>query len=161
MASAAPPGPEPTQVPGLASDSPAAPSAARSILKQARWMIPTLLLVVSLAAFAGYRVGERERAQARQGEVQQIIQEQFSLGLQDLEQEQFETARQRFEYIIRLDPAFPAAAERLADALLGLSEPLFPTPDAIAATPTPNLAPVAEILDQAPRAHDHGGAAGG
>src|SRR4030042_3389078 len=150
MASAGPPGPEPTQPTGLglAPDSPAAPSAARSILKQARWMIPTLLLVVSLAAFAGDRVGERQRAQTRQGEVQQIIQEQFSLGLQDLEQGRFEIARQRFEYIIRLDPAFPAAAERLADALLGLSEPLFPTPDAIAATPPPNLAPGAGVRAQ-------------
>src|SRR4030067_2156152 len=101
MASAGPPGPEPTQVPSLAPDSPAAPSAIRSLLKQARWTLPTLLLVVSLAAFAGYRVGERERTQARQGEVQQIIQEQFSLGLQDLELEGFEIARQRFEYIIR------------------------------------------------------------
>src|SRR3990172_1745162 len=103
MASAGPPGPEPTQPtgPGLAPAVPTAPSAARSILRQARWMIPTLLLVISLAAFAGFRVGERQRAQARQGEVQQIIQEQFSLGLQDLERERFEIARQRFEYIIR------------------------------------------------------------
>jgi len=119
-------------------------------------MIPTLLLVISLAAFAGFRVGERQRAQARQGEVQQIIQEQFSLGLQDLEQERFEIARQRFEYIIRLDPAFPDAAERLAEALLGLSEPLNPTANVVEATPTPNLAPVTEILDQARQSYDQG-----
>jgi tetratricopeptide (TPR) repeat protein len=119
-------------------------------------MAPSLLLVIGLAAFAGYRVGGREREQARQGEVQQIIQEQYSLGLLDLEQERFEIARQRFEYIIRLDPDFPGAAERLAEALLGLSQPLIPTPALVAATPTPNLAPVAEILEQARQAYDQG-----
>jgi len=112
-------------------------------------MAPSLLLVIGLAAFAGYRVGGREREQARQGEVQHIIQEQYSLGLLDLEQERFEIARQRFEYIVRLDPDFPGAAERLADALLGLSQPLIPTAALAAATPTPNLAPVQEILEQA------------
>lgn len=147
--------PEPTQ-PVSPNATSASPSPTRAALWHLRWMIPALVLVISLAAFAGYRVGGRQREQTRQGEVQQIIQEQYALGLLDLEQERFEIARQRFEYIIRLDPAFPGAPERLAEALLGLSEPLAPTPAQVGATPTPNLAPVQEILEQAQTAFTQG-----
>lgn len=158
MASPLPPGREETQ-PATASSAgelPETKSTSRIILRQLRWMVPSLLLVLALAAFAGLRVGQREREQARLGEVQQIIQEQFSLGLLDLEEGRYEIARQRFEYIIRLEPTFPQAADRMAEALLGLSEPLIPSPTPVSATPTPNLAPVQEILDQARQAYQQG-----
>jgi tetratricopeptide (TPR) repeat protein len=127
----------------------------RSLWRPLRWILPFTLLLLIIAGIVGYFVGRSEQEQARSSEIQNVIAEQFTLGLIDLEQERFEIARQRFEYIIRLDPAFPQAAERLAEALLGLNDPLA-TPTLPSATPTPNLAPVQEILDQAKAAYEAG-----
>ncbi len=125
---------------------PTAPS--RSIRRVLRWLVPFTVLLLALAAAVGDLVGDAERERAQRAETQRIIQEQYPLGLLDLEHEQYEIARQRFEYIIRLDPSFPGAAEQLAEALLGLREPP-PTPASPAVTPTPNLAPIEEMLGQA------------
>jgi len=84
------------------------------------WVIPIALLLLGLAAAVGYFVGQSERDQAETEQVSSIVQEQFSLGLIDLDEERFDVARQRFEYIIQLNPSFPEAPERLAEALLGL-----------------------------------------
>lgn len=119
------------------------------------WVLPITLLLLGVAAAVGYFVGQSERDQAEEEQVSSIIEEQFSLGLLDLEEERYDVARQRFEYVIQLDPSFPNAPERLAEALLGLSEPL-PTVTSPPMTPTPNLSPVQEILDQAFAAFEDG-----
>ena len=131
---------------GPAVSGPTAPS--RSIWRALRWIVPFTVLLLALAAAVGYLVGDAERERTQRTEIQRIIQEQYTLGLLDLDHENFEIARQRFEYIIHLDPSFPGAAEQLAEALLGLREPP-PTPASSAATPTPNLAPIEEMLGQA------------
>ncbi len=125
----------------------------RSPLRSLRWFLLVILVAIAVGAFAGYRAGERQRALAQEQGLHEIIQEQFALGLVDLEEERYEHARQRFEYIIRLDPTFPQAPERLAEALLGLSEPIQ-LPTVVAPTPTPNLAPVEEIFTQAQAAYE-------
>lgn len=125
----------------------------RSPFRSLRWFLLVILVAIAVGAFAGYRAGERQRALAQEQGLHEIIQEQFALGLVDLEEERYEHARQRFEYIIRLDPTFPQAPERLADALLGLSEPIQ-LPTVVAPTPTPNLAPVEEIFTQAQAAYE-------
>ncbi len=119
------------------------------------WALPIALVLLGLAAALGYVVGQTERDQAEEQQVSAIIQEQFALGLLDLEEERYDVARQRFEYIIQLDPGFPEAPQRLAEALLGLSEP-FPTPTSPSVTPTPNLSPVQDIFDQARAAFEDG-----
>lgn len=118
--------------------------------------MPLTLAVLALAAGLGYLVGDREQQTARESEIQSIITEQFALGLLDLEEQRYQLARQRFEYIIQLDPTFPEAAEQLAEALLGLSEPAVAAPTAPVASPTPNLAPAQEILDSANAAYREG-----
>ncbi|MFQ5943931.1 MAG: hypothetical protein ACE5JF_10290 [Anaerolineales bacterium] len=119
------------------------------------WVLPITLLLLGFAAAVGYLVGQSERDQAEVEQVSSIAQEQFALGLVDLDEERYDVARQRFEYIIQIDPGFPQAPERLAEALLGLSEPL-PTQTAPPMTPTPNLAPVQEIFDMAHAAFEDG-----
>ena len=119
------------------------------------WVPPITLVLLGLAAGTGYLVGQSERDQAEEEQVSTIIQDQFALGLLDLQEERYDVARQRFEYIIQLDPSFPEAPERLAEALLGLAEP-FPTQTSPAVTPTPNLSPVQDILDQAHAAFEDG-----
>ena len=99
-------------------------SSSRSSWRPLLWVLPIAILLLGAAAAVGYFVGQSERDQAETEQVTSIVQEQFTLGLVDLEQERYDVARQRFEYIIQLDPSFPEAPERLAEALLGLSEPL-------------------------------------
>ena len=140
--------------PVLPPDSGSA-KAGRPIVRALRWAIPSTILLLSLAGGVGYLVGNAEREQAQKKETQSIIQEQFALGLLDLEAGRYQLARQRFEYIIGLDPSTPGAPERLAEALLGLREPL-PSPTSPPVTPTPNLAPVEEMLRQAHAAYDEG-----
>lgn len=133
-------------------------SAARSErprFRALRWVLPVSVGLLALAAALGYLIGAQEQLENRQSEIQATITEQFALGLLDLEEERYQVARQRFEYIIRLDPTFPQAAEKLAEALLGLREPVV-EPTAPLASPTPNLAPAQEILDSAKAAYAQG-----
>jgi tetratricopeptide (TPR) repeat protein len=120
-----------------------------------RWLLLAIVLILVLASTAGYLAGTSQRETTHSAEIQKIIEEQFALGLLDLDEGNYELARQRFEYIIQLDPAFPEAGDRLAQALVNISEPL-PTPTPLAATPTPNLAPVQDILVQAQEAASEG-----
>ena len=144
----------PPVLPG-GSAVPGSTAPSRSVWRALRWIVPFTVVLLALAAGVGYLVGDAERERAQRAETQRVIQEQFALGLLDLEQGRHVIARQRFEYIIRLDPGFPGAAEQLAEALLGLREPP-PTAAPPAVTPTPNLAPVEEMLSQAQAAYDGG-----
>ena len=130
-------------------------SSSSSSWRPLLWVIPIALLLLGIAATVGYFVGQSERDQAEVEQVTSIVQEQFTLGLIDLDEERYDVARQRFEYIIQLDPSFPEAPERLADALLGLNEPLA-APTSPPVTPTPNLSPVQDIFDQAQAAFEEG-----
>jgi tetratricopeptide (TPR) repeat protein len=130
-------------------------SSSLSSWRPLLWIIPIALLLLGIAAAVGYFVGQTERDQAEVEQVTSIVQEQFALGLIDLDEEHYDVARQRFEYVIQLDPSFPEAPERLADALLGLDEPLA-APTSPPVTPTPNLSPVQDIFDQAQAAFQEG-----
>jgi hypothetical protein len=68
----------------------------------------------------------------------------------DLEAGRYELARQRFEYVIELEPSYPGAPELLVQALVHIQEPLVFAP--AAPTPTPNLDPVDDIFVQAEEA---------
>jgi len=130
-------------------------SSSLSSWRPLLWVIPIALLLLGVAAAVGYFVGQTERDQAEVEQIGSIIQEQFALGLIDLDEERYDVARQRFEYIIQLNPSYPEAPERLANALLGLSEPLA-APTSPPVTPTPNLSPVQDIFDQAQAAFEEG-----
>ncbi len=110
-----------------------------------------MLLLVPLAAVIaglfGYFGGQAQREQAQAQALAALAGEQFAQGMDDLQAGRYSLARQRFEYVIRLDPAFPEAADRLVEALSHIQTPI----QGGAATPTPtvNLAPVEELFDQA------------
>lgn len=109
-------------------------------------VVGLVLLAVLTTAIAGYAVGKSQGEARRNEVISQTTDEQFFLALEDLEAGRFEIARQRLEYISRLDPSYPDVAVHLADALLALNAPIA-TP-VQRTTPTPNLAPVAELFDQ-------------
>lgn len=143
-------GTQPAEARSPQADPPQAPSqglTGRELWRRVRWFLPVILVFAVVGGLAGYYRGLNDRQQTQLQAVRAQAQEQFDLGVEDLEAGRYEVARQRFEYVIRLDPSFPGAPERLAEALLVLNRPTQrPTPDA---SPTPNLAPIEELFDQA------------
>ena len=112
--------------------------------------ILALIVIGAVSAAAGYRSGIGQRMQAESVLVAQSIQEQFQLGLQDMEEGRYDLARQRFEYVIQLDPNYPGVTDKLADVLVQINVTATPT---IVLTPTPSPTPdlrgVEELFTQA------------
>lgn len=125
------------------------------------WLPRRVILAVSLAillitalttgAFAGYRSAKHTQAQVAQSQSQKSLQEQYLLGAQDMQAGRYEVARQRFEYILSLDPTYPGAADRLAEVMAVLFATATPTQPAPTITPTPtrDLRPVEQLFEQA------------
>jgi len=82
---------------------------------------------------------EREKSLAALGV--ESLAEQYTLAVQDLEEARFDIARQRFEYILARDPAFPGC-DGLARAIqvLYASRPITSS-STITPTPTQDLRP--------------------
>jgi tetratricopeptide (TPR) repeat protein len=99
-----------------------------------------LIVLVALGALGGFfrAVGDRQSYAATQ--VFLSLQDQFNLGVQDLGAGNYDAAKQRFEYIVKEDPNYPGAAEKLAEALVKLSFTATPV-----ATETPTLTPTPDL----------------
>ncbi|MGH2605053.1 MAG: hypothetical protein ACRDG5_00540 [Anaerolineales bacterium] len=122
------------------------------------WIVLPLgfLGLVGVGILTGYWTGVR-LAEASEAQLAlQSAQEQFDLGVQDLLAGRYELARQRFEYILGLDPNYPGAAELLDKALQGLNVPTG-TPTLPAPSPTPrptlDLSSLEGVYQQAVAAH--------
>ena len=124
--------------------------------RKSRWVLWALtgLLVIALLAAAGAYLGYREAIRLRLAKQDSSIAlettTQFQLGLADLAAKRYDTARDRFTYVIKLDPSFPGARDKLAEAMYQASitaTPTFaPTPTL---TPTPDLRSADELFNQA------------
>jgi tetratricopeptide (TPR) repeat protein len=120
------------------------------------WLLIAFLGLLLLAAIAGvsgyggYLSAIELRLSNQATQVYGEAQRQFDLGLQDLQSQRYDLARQRFEYVIQLDPNFPGVTEALAQALLALNTTatatIAPTPTL---TPTPDLRGQEELYLQA------------
>jgi hypothetical protein len=100
--------------------------------------ILALILIGAISASAGYRSGIEQRKQAESVLVAQSLDEQFQLGLKDMEEGRYDLARQRFEYVIQLNPNYPGVTDKLADVLVQINVTATPT---IVLTPTPSPTP--------------------
>jgi hypothetical protein len=108
-----------------------------------------LLLIGATSAFGGYMSGINERTNFEVTQVAQQVEEQFQLGLQDLEAKRYDLARQRFEYVIQLDPNYPGVTEQLALVLLEINTTATPTQvPTPTLTPTPHTRGVDELFSQ-------------
>jgi tetratricopeptide (TPR) repeat protein len=124
--------------------------------KSFSWLfIPVLgILAMTIIAFisglGGYFSGISIRQRAETTQVAQVAQEQYQLGLEEVAQGEYQRARQRFEYVIELDPNFPGVTEKLSEVLLELNTTATPTllPTATV-TPTPDTRDVQEHYAQA------------
>jgi tetratricopeptide (TPR) repeat protein len=121
-----------------------------------RW--PRFILIYLVILLAGsavaYVQGQSLNEERRSEQVSLFLQEQFDLGIQDIEDEKYELARQRFEAILRFDPTFPQAEEKLIEVFLALRKPsITPTPRP---TPTPDPSPPDLLFSQAEAALNEG-----
>jgi tetratricopeptide (TPR) repeat protein len=137
------------------------PPKSKNIRKKRRsrrflWAFIGILLVVIVAAVGswfGYQSGLQMRLDQEYDQIAMAAVTQFQLGLEDESAGRFEMARQRYEYVIRLDPNFPGAQERLTEVMLYMAETAVPTiaPTAtpIPVTPTPDTRDIEEKFNNA------------
>jgi tetratricopeptide (TPR) repeat protein len=119
--------------------------------------ILTLLIIALMAAYGGYRSGMNQRNNAQSTQVSQQVKEQFDLGVKDLEADNLDMARQRFEWVIRQYPNYPGITDKLAEVELLQNITASPTPvPTPTVTPTPDLRSVEELYTQAQQAMQGG-----
>lgn len=123
---------------------------ARNLL-WALWFILLFSAMVVLGSLAGYLSGTQARVGIQTRIIELTNQEQYELGVQDLEAGRYEVARQRFEYILEHDPSYPGVTEKLAEAMAVLYATATPTPAPPSASPTPTFdpRPKEELFNQA------------
>jgi tetratricopeptide (TPR) repeat protein len=112
-----------------------------------------LVAVIAVSGFLGYQDGIAQRTSYEVTQVALTLKEQFDLGVQDIEAGRYEVARQRFDYILQLEPGYPGVTDKLTEVLLVLNVTATPTPvptsTPIPVTPTPDLRGEAELFAQA------------
>ena len=99
-----------------------------------------LILILSGAGYAGYQAGLTQREAQYEATQAADLLLQYDLGMADLAAGRYEVAAARFEYIVKLDPAYRDAAQQLANARAGLSATATPRP-LPTVTPTPTASP--------------------
>jgi len=111
--------------------------------------LAALLLIAATSAVGGYFSGINERTNYEVTQVAQQVEEQFQLGLQDIKAKRYELARQRFEYVIKLNPNYPGVTEQLAIVLLEINTTATPTHvPTPTLTPTPDMRGASELFSQ-------------
>jgi hypothetical protein len=118
------------------------------------WAISSLVILLFMSligGLGGYRAAQLEREKSLAALGVESLSEQYSLAIQDLEGGRFDVARQRFEYILARDPAFPGAADGLARAIqiLYASATPSPIPATVTPTPTQDMRPIQDLFTQA------------
>lgn len=112
--------------------------------------IAVLVIALVAAAGGGYFAGSRAKVQAQQSAVEAQAREQFDLALEDMRAGRYAFAQQRLQYVLSLDPKFPAADAMLAQALKGLNATPTVTPSATPIpTPTLDLPRAQQLMSQA------------
>jgi len=95
-----------------------------------------LLVIVALGIFGGYRSGIGIRQRAETELKSQQLSDQFSRALVDIQFGNYNAAQQRLEYILKLDPSFPGAMEKLTEVMVLSNVP----------TATPVVSPTPELI---------------
>jgi hypothetical protein len=123
---------------------------------QHRWVLWALAAVVLLAliaggsAYAGYSSAIDQRNQNQATQFAGEAANQYTLALQDINNGNYDLARQRLEYVIKLVPDYPNAEKALADVLtqqrITATATIAPTPTL---TPTPDYRGRDDLFAQA------------
>jgi tetratricopeptide (TPR) repeat protein len=107
--------------------------------------------VLLIAAGSGYGAGLSAADATVAGQSVHAVEEQFNLGVEDLLARRYVLARQRFEYVLSLDPSNADAAElleRANAALFVATATPGPTPTPITPTPTLDVGSLETLFGQ-------------
>jgi tetratricopeptide (TPR) repeat protein len=120
------------------------------------WVLLGLFLVILLGGVGSW-IGYSSAIQLRQARLSEqrvsIATQYFMSGLVAQQNKQYEVARLQFEEVIRVDPTFPGAQDKLREVLIEMAVVSTPTPAPTAVTPTlqptPDTRPLEQIFAQA------------
>ena len=98
-----------------------------------------IAILGSAGGWLGYNQALANRMALQDKDKIKIAVAQYQLGVVDLQASRFEIARQRFEYVIRIDPSFPGAAQKWTESMLAMATITVPT-----IVPSPTVVPTAD-----------------
>ncbi|MCJ7695240.1 MAG: hypothetical protein MUO40_07405 [Anaerolineaceae bacterium] len=103
----------------------------------------SLIIIILLGLFIGFESGIQKRLAQEESSILIKTADQYERGLADIAEGRYENAQQRFEFVIRLDPNYPGAAEKLREVLVIINTKATPTPmpTPTSSIPTPTLTP--------------------
>lgn len=115
-------------------------SANKGSRRKRRWIwfaVPALVLVMLVVSIVtGYYRGLEQRELSALANAEQVAQDQFDKGVEDLLAGNYELARQRFEYVLSLDPDFEGASDFLNQSLMAMNQPTATASPLASPTPT-------------------------
>ena len=120
------------------------------------WVLLGLLLVVIGLAAGGW-MGYRDAVNLRKSEMEttrvKTATEHFMLGVQAQDNKQYQVAQAQYTYVMKLDPNFPGAQDKLREVMVAMAMKATPTIAPTVALPTPSptkdTRPQEEIYAQA------------
>lgn len=129
------------------------PAPAPKKSKNWTWIVGGLLAIILIGAagaLGGYYAGIADRQAVEKNQTDITTSMQYQLGMADLEAGRLDMAKQRFEYVIQLNPAYPGVLENMARLTIIMNATSTPTvmPSPTAA-PTLDLSGVEALLVQA------------
>jgi tetratricopeptide (TPR) repeat protein len=104
------------------------------------WIVLGSIVLVIIGLLLGVVAGMNARKQAELKQIKQSLGEQFDRGVQELNDGQYDLARQRFEYVLKYDPSYPDAQKKLTEVLVLISATATPS-----VTPTPEISPTPDL----------------
>lgn len=109
-----------------------------------------MIIIGGVGALAGYYAGIANRKAIEQSQRTLAATTQYQLGLADLEAGRYDFAKQRFEYVIQVDPAFPGVLESMARLSIIMNATATPVVlPTFTPAPTVDLSGVEAMLAQA------------
>jgi len=122
--------------------------------KQWIWILIGVVIVLvgaGIGSFIGYSAAVKARVAEQDSKVALVTTSQFQLAELDIAEGRLNTARQRLEYIIQINPGFPGASEKLTAVMLAQASIATPTVfvDIPTPVPTKDTRNTEEIFNQA------------
>jgi tetratricopeptide (TPR) repeat protein len=116
-----------------------------------RW-IPILgfVVLIALGVFAGFQSGLSQRKAAQATTIAKQVEEQYQLGLDAMNNGQYQVALQHFQFVIQNDPNYPGVQDAYTKLMVWISVSPTPSPTITPTiTSTPDLRGVETIFNQA------------
>jgi tetratricopeptide (TPR) repeat protein len=122
------------------------------------WLLLGIFILVGVVAISGlfgYWNGIQIRQAYEATQVALVADEQFNLGVQNMEEGRFYIAQQHLKYVLELNPNYPGIIDKLTEVELILNATATPTPAPTATstpvpfTPTPDSRGEADLFAQA------------